>query len=232
MPRLAPVIRMTGSATRRRERSFGAERDAAGFAGVFLLLLEHEDLTRRGGRRLNEAFLLVTLDDAEPLAVELRRAIDVADRQREVRETVGLNHARASPNQTDQVQEENRSSRRDDDRPDQAVGVEAEQAEHEPAEQRSDDADDEIAEETEAAPAHDLAREPAGENADENLCDEIHGLVVGRWSLVVGRWLLVVGRWSLVVGRWSLVVGRWPLVVGRWSLILGRPSSSMVVTND
>src|SRR5262245_37117267 len=69
-------------------------RDSAGGAGAFLLLLEHEDVARSGRLKLDEAVALVDLDGAEHLAVELRRARDVTDRQGEMRQAIRLDHAR------------------------------------------------------------------------------------------------------------------------------------------
>src|SRR5262245_26552215 len=69
-------------------------RDAARLARLLLLLLEHEHVARSRGLQLNEAVLLVHLDGAEHLTVELRRAIHIAHRERHVRQSVGLHHRR------------------------------------------------------------------------------------------------------------------------------------------
>ena len=64
-------------------------------AGELRFRFEDEDVARARRLQLDEAVLPVDLDGAEDVAVELRRAIDVANRHRHVRQAEGLDHQAA-----------------------------------------------------------------------------------------------------------------------------------------
>src|SRR5207302_360983 len=77
---------------------------------------------------------------------------------------------------------------RDDEAPDEARRVQAENPEHNPAEDRSDDAEQQIDQYSVAAAPHDFAGEIAGEDTDDDLPEEVHhrGMILER--LVAGCW--------------------------------------------